>query len=182
MSKTASGCRLPERAYHILFIGFMGSGKTTVSKLLGEMLLRHVIDVDKLISRRCGMSIPEIFEAFGEEGFRARETSVLESLLLEVPSIVSCGGGVCGCPENRALLGRLGTVVYLQVDADEAVRRITHPETRPMLSGDVSPADLLASRLEDYESCAQVTVDTAGKTPDEVCEEVAAALWDIGVC
>lgn len=50
MSKTASGCRLPERAYHILFIGFMGSGKTTVSKLLGEMLSRHVIDVDKLIS------------------------------------------------------------------------------------------------------------------------------------
>ena len=56
MSKTASGCRLPERAYHILFIGFMGSGKTTVSKLLGEMLSRHVIDVDKLIGTRAPLS------------------------------------------------------------------------------------------------------------------------------
>ena len=182
MSEVSSSCRLPEQAYHILFIGFMGSGKTTVSRLLGKMLSRHVIDVDKLISRRCGMSIPEIFDVFGEEGFRTRETSALESLLLEIPSIVSCGGGVCGRPENRALLARLGTVVYLQVEADEAVQRIMHPETRPMLSGDIPPAELLASRLADYESCAQVTVDTAGKTPDEVCEEVAAALWDIGAC
>lgn len=182
MNDVPASSRLPDRAFHILFVGFMGSGKTTVSKLLGEMLSRRVIDVDKLISRRCGMSIPEIFEEFGEEGFRERETSALESLLLEAPSIVSCGGGVCGRPENRALLSRLGTVVYLQVNADEAVRRITHPETRPMLSGDTPPAELLASRLADYESCAQITVDTTGKTPAEVCEEVAAALWGVGAC
>lgn len=168
------------RSFHILFIGFMGSGKTTVSKKLGVMLSRRVIDVDQLISRRSGKSIPEMFDEMGEEGFRRRETSVLESLLLEAPAIVACGGGVCTCEENRELLRRLGTVVYLEVSADEAISRISRPETRPLLVNGGDPAALLQSRVADYEACADVTVDTCGKTPKRICEMAAEALWERG--
>lgn len=169
------------RAFHILFIGFMGSGKTTVSKRLGKMLSRRVIDVDQLISKRSGQSIPEMFEEAGEEAFRQRETSVLESLLLETPAIVACGGGICTRRENRELLGRLGTVVYLKVSADEAISRISRPETRPLLVDGGDPAALLQSRLADYEACADITLDTCGKTPDRICEMVAEALWELGM-
>jgi shikimate kinase len=177
MAEVSDGHTRPDRAYHILFIGFMGSGKTTVSKLLGRMLSRRVIDVDQLISRRSGKTIPELFELYGEEGFREREMSALESLLLEPPCIVSCGGGVCTRPENREMLKRLGAVVYLEVDADEAVSRISRPESRPLLSGDTPPAELLASRIADYEACATFSVDTSGKTPNEVCDIVGEELW-----
>ncbi|NTU89947.1 MAG: shikimate kinase, partial [Actinobacteria bacterium] len=157
-----------KKAFHILFVGFMGSGKTTVSSRLGRMFSRRVIDLDKLIARRAGKSIPKIFAEEGQEGFRYRETAALESLLSELPCIVSCGGGVVIREENRALLKKLGTVVYLQVGASEAVSRISHPESRPLLSGPLSPAEILKERLPLYEEVADITVDTSGRSIEEV--------------
>jgi len=170
-----------ETGYHILFVGFMGAGKSTIARKLGRMFDRRVIDLDRLIERRAGKKVSRIFADEGEGGFRCREHAALESMLDETPCMVSCGGGVVTNPDNIGLLHRLGTVVYLQVDPDAAVRRISRPETRPLLSGARSPSDILAERLPAYEAAADVTVDTTGKSIEEVTNEVGELLWKRGL-
>jgi len=170
-----------ERGYHILFIGFMGAGKSTVARKLGRMFNRRVVDLDKLVERRAGKPIPAIFTDEGEEGFRFREHAALESMLDDTPCIVSCGGGVVERADNRELLARLGTVVYLQVDPAEAVSRISHPETRPLLSGPVPPAEVCSRRAPLYEASADIIVDTGGKRIDDVVNEVGESLWQRGL-
>ena len=170
-----------QQAYHVLFVGFMGSGKTTVARRLAQLFSRRCIDLDRLISRRAGMDIPSIFEKEGEQGFRDRETAALESLFLEASSIVSCGGGITIRERNRELLKSLGTVIYLKVDADEAVSRISRPETRPLLSGDVPPREILQARAASYQSVADICFDTAGKSIDEVVNTLGELLWKKGI-
>lgn len=182
MDDAVTSCPLAdEKGCHILFIGFMGAGKSTVARRLGRMFDRRVVDLDRLIERRAGKSVPLIFTSEGEEGFRYREHAALESMSDEVPCIISCGGGVVTREDNIALLQRLGTVVYLEVDPEEAVHRISHPETRPLLNGSVSPRDVCRSRLPFYREAADVTVDTDGKSIDEVVNEVGETLWRKGL-
>ena len=121
---------MPERAIctdHILLIGFMGSGKTSVSRRLSSMTGLSLIDVDQRIEALQHRKIPAIFAQEGEQGFRRIETHTLEGIRYEGRSIVSCGGGIVCNPANRPILKALGTVVYLQVPVEEAVGRITHP-------------------------------------------------------
>jgi shikimate kinase len=139
------------------------------------------VDADVCIARDAGMPIPKIFELEGEEGFRAREFVFLHTMFEYPRCILSCGGGVIVHKETRALLRQLGTVVYLKVDADEAVSRISSPETRPMLSQAISPAEILASRLQYYEEVADVTVDTRGYSLYEVTFAVQHALRVRGI-
>jgi shikimate kinase len=163
-------------ADHIIFIGFMGSGKSSVARRLARFEKMNCIDMDVYIEREAGMSIPQIFKVEGEEGFRVRELDFLRSMLIRARCILSCGGGVITRDESRDLLKLLGTVVYLKVDADEAVSRISHPETRPLLSGATPPAEILASRLQYYEDTADLTIDTGGQAIPQVVSMVQRAL------
>ena len=118
---------MPERAIctdHILLIGFMGSGKTSVSRRLSSMTGLSLIDVDQRIEALQHRKIPAIFAQEGEQGFRRIETHTLEGIRYEGRSIVSCGGGIVCNPANRPILKALGTVVYLQVPVEEAVERL----------------------------------------------------------
>ncbi|MDR1422773.1 MAG: shikimate kinase [Coriobacteriales bacterium] len=168
-------------ADHIILIGFMGSGKSSVARRLARFERMNSIDMDSYIEREAGMTIPEIFATYGEDGFRARELDLLRSMLIRDRSILSCGGGVVVRDESRELLKTLGTVVYLQVDADEAVSRISRPETRPLLTGPTPPTELLATRLRYYEDAADLTVDTRGRTIMQVSTAVQGALRNRGV-
>jgi shikimate kinase len=163
-------------ASHIIFVGFMGAGKSSVARKLASSEGMSSIDMDSAIEREAGMSIQEIFGTEGEEGFRIRESEFLRSLPAMTRSIVSCGGGVVVRAENRELLKRLGTVVYLKVDAAEAVSRIAQPKTRPLLAGTMSPAEILAARLRYYEEVADITVDTMGYSIPQVAHAVRSAL------
>lgn len=176
MSREAGG-----HLSRIVLIGFMGSGKTTVSALIGRALSLPVVDVDALVEREAGCDVPQIFADWGEAGFRERETAVLRRLLDAPPCVISCGGGVCTEEANRELLPRLGVVIYLEVSADEALARITDPSTRPNLAGREQTAALLASRRADYERCATFSIDTSGKTPEEVCASAVCELRRRGV-
>jgi shikimate kinase len=163
-------------AEHIIFIGFMGSGKSSVARRLARFEKMVSIDMDSYIEREAGISISEIFKREGEAGFRAREQQFLRSMADRERCILSCGGGVVVSPDSRMLLKQLGTVVYLQVSAEEAVSRISRPETRPLLSGKIPPKEILASRLQYYQDAADITVDTSGRSIYQVITLVQRLL------
>ncbi|MCL1847938.1 MAG: shikimate kinase [Coriobacteriia bacterium] len=165
-------------ADHIIFIGFMGSGKSSVARRLARFERMNCLDMDTYIEREAKMSVSQIFKLEGEEGFRLREWEFLRSMLIRDRSILSCGGGVVVEENTRELLKQLGTVVYLKVDADEAVARISRPETRPLLSGERSPTQILASRLSLYEDAADLIVDTSGCSISQVVAQVQRLLHE----
>ena len=167
-------------ADHIIFIGFMGAGKSSVARKLALFESMNCIDMDVYIEREAGMSVSKIFEVEGEEGFRLREHEFLRSLLIRDRCILSCGGGIIVQDDSRELVKQLGTIVYLKVSAEEAVSRISRPETRPLLSGAASPAEILASRLPYYEDAADITIDTNGRTIKQVVSSVQRALRKAG--
>jgi shikimate kinase len=163
----------------VLLIGFMGAGKSTVSRILAERLGRATIDLDDRIAEKAGRSVTQIFEAEGEESFRELETQALATLADEAPCVVACGGGVVMRPQNRALLRDLGVVVYLAVSVGEALARIGDATTRPLLAGSggtLAATTLLEARETLYRSVADVTVDTVGRDAVHVADAVCAAL------
>lgn len=148
---------------NIVLIGFMGSGKTTVGIRLSYRMRRSMEDTDKLIERRQKRSITDIFREDGEEGFREMETELLKSLEGKLKNhILSVGGGTPVRQENRELLKRLGTVVYLRVKPETVYRRLQNDTTRPLLQCE-EPLErireLLESRKDAYESCADIVID-----------------------
>lgn len=164
---------------HLFLVGFMGAGKTSVARLVARELDRDFLDVDAMIEREQDTTIPVIFAERGEERFRALESAMLASLQDREPAVVACGGGIVLRPENRALLGKTGTVVYLKVTGAEALARIGDMASRPLLAGSggqLAATQLLKAREVLYESVADATVDTVGRTPDEVAREVIEAV------
>lgn len=163
---------------HILLIGFMGAGKSRVAAALAKRLGFAFVDLDREIERLAGKTIPEIFTRDGEEGFREVEHAALESLADAPDSVVACGGGIVLRDESRSLLRRLGRVVYLAVSAEEALARIGDTTGRPLLAGDAASLapKILDARLALYRSVAEITVDTNGRSVDEVLAEVTEIL------
>ncbi|MDR2672988.1 MAG: shikimate kinase [Coriobacteriales bacterium] len=173
---------------HIILIGFMGSGKTTVSRLLARRLNLPCVDTDDLVQQRTGLSIPTIFDKRGEDYFRRQEHVCLCEQAVSEPSVLSCGGGIILSAENRALLVQMGPVIYLTVSPQQALRRISHPQNRPVLRSaleqtDSSPAaleravaTLLAQREGFYAALATYTVDTDHRDQDGVVDEICAVL------
>jgi shikimate kinase len=163
---------------HVLLIGFMGSGKSTVGSLVAERLGRGFVDLDERIVQNQGRSIAAIFAEEGEAGFRVAESTALREISEMAPAVVACGGGIVLDDANRSALGRLGLVVYLKVSAEEALARIGDTEGRPLLAGGgvAMAATLLRSREALYEATAGVVVATSGRTPAQVADEVVAAV------
>lgn len=167
---------------HVFLVGFMGAGKSSVARIVAERLGRPFIDLDAEIEHDAGTTIPVIFAEQGEDAFRALETEHLRALEEAPASIVACGGGIVVRPDNRALLGELGEVVYLQVDAAEALARIGDAATRPLLAGQGGPlvaTALLQAREVLYRSVADASVQTVGRTPAEVAEDVLEAVTEL---
>jgi shikimate kinase len=167
----------PVAGGHLFLIGFMGAGKSTVGRLIAAELGRPFVDLDAQIERDMRRSCSEIFAKMGEEAFRALETEALAALAGKEPSVVACGGGIILRNENRRLLGQLGTTVYLEVTAGEALARIGNVKGRPLLAegGPGAATTLLQARGALYHASADVVVDTAGRTPNEVARDVLAA-------
>ena len=160
---------------HILFVGFMGSGKTSVSRKLSAITGMSLIDVDYRIEAIQHRKITRIFAEEGEAGFRRIETETLAGLKYERRSIISCGGGIICNPANRAILKSLGTVVFLDVPLDEAIGRISNPQTRPLLSGKRPVSDIYEERLPWYREVADITIESSGMSIYQVarlCRDV----------
>lgn len=169
---------------NVILIGFMGCGKSTVGIRLSYKLRRVLLDTDKYIEKKEGMSISELFAAKGEAYFRQQETECLKALLAENPKqIISTGGGLPMREENSRLLRELGCVVYLQISANSVYERLKGDTTRPLLQcedplGRIE--ELLLKRRERYEACAELTVNVDGKDREQVIVEIIKGLEERG--
>lgn len=167
---------------HLFITGFMGAGKTTVGRMLAQRLGRPFIDLDDSVEQREGSTVAAIFDARGEDGFREAEHKALEALTGEPDAVVATGGGVVLREDNRSLLRELGTVVHLVVTPAEAMRRLGSAEGRPLLHGrsPEDPAALLAARTALYAATADHSVDTVGRTADEVVNRIVDHIQQHG--
>ena len=157
----------------VVLVGFRGTGKTAVGRILADRLQVPFHDTDALIERRMGMRIPEIFRRYGEVEFRILEREVIASLR-DAKGVISTGGGAVSDPANVADLRWHGTVVLLTAAPAVILDRIAGSD-RPGLT-DLSPAEevqaLLAARQEAYIGAADVCIDTGRYTPEEVADLV----------
>lgn len=149
---------------HILLIGPMGAGKSTLGLALAAQLGRTLLDVDAQIVAAAGKSIPAIFEQEGEAGFRERETQALRELINAPAAVIATGGGAVLREENRNAMRAAGIVVYLQVSPEIQLQRIAGDANRPLLNTD-NPAQRLAALQAEreplYRSTAQLCFDTS---------------------
>ena len=168
-------------ATNIILEGFMGSGKSTVSELLSEKLELELIDTDEAIEEAEGRKISDIFEQDGEEAFRDMETELMEMVVSDHmrETVISLGGGLPVREKNRELLKKAGKVVYLRTSPETVYDRLKGDDTRPLLKSDdplTSIKELQDKRGKIYEEAADIIVDTDGKTPAEVADEIIAAI------
>ncbi|MDR3405509.1 MAG: shikimate kinase [Chthoniobacter sp.] len=162
---------------NIVFIGFMGSGKTSVGRLVAHRLGFQFVDTDAVVVERAGMQIAEIFARHGEEWFREEETAVLRSLGNLNRTVFSTGGGIILRPENRELLRELGLVVWLTASEEVIFERVSRNKKRPLLQTDDPRAtvhQLLEQRRPLYEEAAQFTLNSSTLAHDAAADAVIA--------
>jgi shikimate kinase len=158
--------------------GFMGSGKSTVARLLARQIGWQYVDLDKLIAEAAGATIPEIFAKLGEPAFRKIEHEQLEKTIgeafaLRKPRIISLGGGTTAQPDNLTLLRESGAaVVWLHCPVEELLRRCAHITNRPLFRDEASFRKLYNERLPYYE-LAEYRVET-NIEPLHVVEQILA--------
>ncbi len=154
----------------------MGSGKSTVGKILAKQLGKQCIDLDYQIEKKVGESIESIFQNEGELKFRYYETLELKKIS---NSVVACGGGIILSNENLNLMKRNGRIIYLKATLDELERRLIKSKNRPLLKNrDLrdSLEKILNERKRKYESIPSISVHTDGLTPLEVSNAILRKL------
>lgn len=165
---------------HIMLIGFMGSGKTTVGRQLAAAMKRPFIDMDAEIIKSEGMPITQIFSERGEEYFRKLETQLLQELSRNtVPMVISAGGGVPIQPQNQSCLKELGMVVLLQTSTDVLVERLQGDNSRPILHGGElhnKISELQRQREPIYGQVSDTVITTDRKTIEEIVQEIQARI------
>ncbi len=168
MSNVSSGAlSAPSIPGNIFLVGLMGAGKSSVGRLLAKRLGKSFYDCDQEIERRTGVKIPVIFEIEGEDGFRAREVTVLRELAGRVDIVLATGGGAVLREENRRALMQHGTVVYLCASLDDLWQRTRHDRNRPLLqTGDprATLEELVAQRDPLYRAVASLVMDTGNQS------------------
>ncbi|MCE5299903.1 MAG: shikimate kinase [Spirochaetia bacterium] len=163
---------------NIALIGFMGSGKTTIGRLLAKQTGKKLVDIDRLIVKRAGMPVRRIFEKQGEDGFRTLETKVTISVAKKSNQVISTGGGVVKRERNINALRKTGIVVYLKTSFNEIVDRIRMRDDRPLFDMDniKGTKKLYTSRLPVYKAAADLTVVTDNKDAEHVCAAIIKGL------
>lgn len=164
---------------NLVLIGFMGCGKSALASALGSRQHMQVVEMDEMIAEQQGMSIPEIFDRYGEEYFRNLETALLEQLQVRKGCVISCGGGVPLREENVRKLKQIGLVVLLTASPETIYSRTQHSTDRPNLKNRKSPAaiaELLEQRRPKYEAAADCVLSTDNRSIQELCNELIRLL------
>jgi len=164
--------RKPEA--NIVLVGFMGTGKTAVGRILAARLGRPLVDMDAVLAERAGKTVAAIFAQDGERRFRARERALVRELAARTGLVIAAGGGVVLNPDNLRVFGRTGRVVCLAAAPEAILARVGRETHRPLLEGGDKARrirELLEERRPLYAAIPD-RIDTTGRTP----AQVAAAI------
>lgn len=156
----------------IYLIGFMGSGKSSVAKILSEILSVPFVDTDVHIEKKYNLKIADIFKKHGEDTFRKYESEVLKKVSTHF-NIISTGGGIVERIENVKTMQSSGKIIYLHTSFDEITKRLKHDASRPLWDNEVEERKALYERrILLYKKYANDTMYTNGKTVEEIAEEI----------
>ncbi len=162
---------------NIVLVGFMGTGKSTVGKILAKRLNRTWIDVDQKIEENEKRKIAEIFEKDGEARFRQLEKEMIKNIVLGQNLIITTGGGAVLDAENRAALKKNGFVITLSATPETIFKRVRQSRHRPLLKGDLlKEIERLLAEREPFYRESDCTFSTDGKSAAEVAEIIEAVL------
>ncbi|MBK3494012.1 shikimate kinase [Viridibacillus sp. YIM B01967] len=158
----------------VYLVGFMGSGKSAIGKRLSYYLKMPYYDMDQEIVRREKMTIPEIFEKYGEERFRQIETDFLRNFRDEF-CIISTGGGVAMNPQNRKIMRKTGLVLFLDATFPDIWKRIHKDKNRPIVQRSTKQEleDLFYQRRKYYREATHITIRTEGRSLKQIVEYAA---------
>jgi shikimate kinase len=160
---------------HLVLVGLMGAGKTTVGAACATRLARPFVDTDDIVEANTGMSVSDVFAHRGEAGFRDLERrAVADACATPTPAVIACGGGAVLDGDNRRRLHRVGYVVWLQAPPATLMGRVKDGSERPLLQGrgTATLERLAVVRAAAYEAAADAIVDTDGRTVPEVVDAV----------
>ena len=167
---------------NVVLVGYRGTGKSSVAKLLGRTLGFGVVSFDEEIERRAGHSIVQIVEARGWEAFRDLEEQVCRAYATGTGQVLDCGGGVVERDANIEVLRRAGPVVWLTASPQVIVERIQGDSQRPSLSGTKSFTDeveeIVHRRAPLYDRISDYRVDTEGRCVAEVASDIMRLIED----
>lgn len=162
----------------LVLVGLMGAGKSTVGRRLAQRLGRTFVDADDEIEAAAGLTIPEIFDRYGEEHFRDGERRVLARLMAGRNMVIATGGGAFMNPETRELIRANGRSIWLRADLDTLVRRCAKRTDRPLLAGG-DARDTLSRLMDDrYPVYAQadMIVESGGDAHEQVVDRILDVL------
>ena len=161
---------------NIYLIGMMGSGKSTVGKILAEKMELLFIDLDSEIEKTGGKSVSEIFNQDGEDHFRKLES---EELKQYSESVVACGGGIILDEENRQYINENGVAVLLTASMDELFKRLSDSNNRPILPDENTEKALInlwLERKKDYLNTSDFLIETDGENPIEITNKIFSKI------
>ncbi|QGG46596.1 shikimate kinase [Heliorestis convoluta] len=163
---------------NIVLIGFMGTGKSTVGKILAHKISFEYIDTDREVEKVTGLTISQIFDNHGEQRFRSEESIVAHKVSTLQQKIISTGGGIVLRPENVETLQSTGLLIELTATPEVIWERVSRRSHRPLIKKEMNAeviAELMAGR-EPYYQCADYRIDTSEKTLLQVVEEIEKIL------
>jgi len=163
---------------NLVLVGFMGSGKSSVGRILSSLTGFALVDTDTLVAQQAGRSIPDIFKEHGEEHFRALETEALRSLIGRIGLIVATGGGVITVEKNREILPQIGPVVWLDASLDHLYQRVKNSK-RPLLQTPDprrTVEELYRAREPLYREASTFRIDSSHLTHRQTAEAILSRL------
>jgi shikimate kinase len=165
---------------NVVLIGYRGTGKSTVGKIVAARLGRELLSADAEVAKSAGQTIPQIVEQHGWEYFRDLETKICQDLAGKDGLVIDTGGGVILRPQNVEVLKRTGRLFWLTASVETIAKRIGSDVQRPSLTGTKSFVDeiqdVLRERLPKYQAAADHVIETEGKSVTQVADEVLSRL------
>ncbi|MBI1920901.1 MAG: shikimate kinase [Geobacter sp.] len=163
---------------NVILTGFMGSGKSSVGRIVAKRLGYEFRDLDAVIMEEAGLSINDIFSRHGEEHFRAVESRAVERVAGSTALVVATGGGAVISTENRRLFRSSGIVINLMASMESILNRLRNDSSRPLLRGP-DREEKISRLLSEREACyadADIRIDTTGKKVEDVAAEILTYL------
>jgi shikimate kinase len=164
---------------NVILIGFMGTGKTAIGRIVARLLGYQFVDTDQMVEEATGMTINQIFRKHGEVRFRSEEALAVQRLKGSKKTVIATGGGIVLDPQNVGILKENGIFVLFTTQPEVILERVSRRNTRPLLAKGKTLENinkLLNDRRDEYYSCADVVVDTSYSSMEESAEKIVKII------